>query len=402
MNPRTEVSNVDYQTWTWIRGHAVFHGIDDGELREILPLFQELSLDVGEFLIEQGGDASNDLYLVLSGKLDVIKSADTKNDETLSWFAQNDFVIATLSQGDTFGELSFMKGGSRSASVRCASPSILLSLDPAEFEKLERTHPGASSRMMKNILAYVGERLKQTTDNEVSALKIKLKNSIVSSKANLFFSYVIGLLCVYNLAIQVMTNLSMDANRASLISAGIILVFSAMLALMIRQSRLPIYFFGLTTRGWRPAIRESLLWSVVIIGAMVAVKWILIQQVPRYSHLSLFAFDPSNQKYLAFNFALYGLHSPIQEFIARGVLQSSLQHFFQGRHVTLRAIIISNALFSATHVHLLGGLLGIIVFVPGLFWGWLYSRHGNLIGISISHILIGWTALFFLNLESLF
>jgi len=73
-----------------------------------------------------------------------------------------------------------------------------------------------------------------------------------------------------------------------------------------------------------------------------------------------------------------------------------------GRNVTVRAILVSNALFSATHVHMMSGLLGVIVFIPGLFWGWLYARQGNLIGVSISHLFVGWTALFFLNLESLF
>jgi hypothetical protein len=49
----------------------------------------------------------------------------------------------------------------------------------------------------------------------------------------------------------------------------------------------------------------------------------------------------------------------------------------------------------------MNGLLGLIVFVPGLFWGWLYARHDTLIGVSLSHLIIGWTAIFFLNLESL-
>jgi membrane protease YdiL (CAAX protease family) len=136
--------------------------------------------------------------------------------------------------------------------------------------------------------------------------------------------------------------------------------------------------------------------------ACITIKWILIETVPRYSHLPLFSFDLNANKYAAFNFILYGLHSPIQEFIARGVLQGSLQHFFTGRNVVFRSIIVSNALFSATHVHIMNGWLALFVFIPGLFWGYLYSRHKNLIGVSISHILIGWVLLFFLDLESMF
>jgi hypothetical protein len=31
----------------------------------------------------------------------------------------------------------------------------------------------------------------------------------------------------------------------------------------------------------------------------------------------------------------------------------------------------------------------LLVFVPGLFWGWLYLRHQTLVGVSVSHLLIG-------------
>ena len=34
-----------------------------------------------------------------------------------------------------------------------------------------------------------------------------------------------------------------------------------------------------------------------------------------------------------------------------------------------------------------------VVFVTGLFWGWLYSRQHSLVGVSVSHLLLGLTAL---------
>src|SRR6185369_2307024 len=153
----------------------------------------------------------------------------------------------------------------------------------------------------------------------------------------LFFSYVIGLLCVYNLAIHSIINLSMDPDRVSLISASIILIFSGVLLLMIRQSKLPIRIFGLSTNNWWPALRESLQWTLVVIAVMILVKWLLVSTVPKYAGFPIIDFNPSQQKFLIFNFALYGLHSPIQEFIARGVLQGSLQHFFKGSNITFRA-----------------------------------------------------------------
>ncbi len=386
--------------WPAIREHPLFVRLDDMEVRLVLPFFRQVVLDVNQLLLEEG-QQSIDLFIVLSGRLEVIRKTETAT-ESAPWLVGQDFRLAELTSGDSVGELGFAGGGSRSASVQCTQSAQLLALSREAFEHLEDQYPKAASRMMRNLLGATGAKLKKTTDGEVGALKMELQNSNLNSKANIFFSYVIGLLCFYNLAIHKITTLSMDASRASVISAVIILIFGVGLALMIRHNKLPIHLFGLTTRNWKRSVRESLIWSVGTIGAMVLIKWLLISSVERYHELPVLNFDVGNQKYLAFNFILYGLHSPIQEFIARGVLQGSLVHFFKGENVTLRAVIISNALFSATHVHLLGGLLGAIVFVPGLFWGWLYSRHENLIGVSISHILIGWTGLFFLDLESLF
>ncbi len=388
--------------WQSIRHHPAFTGIDDARVRSMLPYFTELSLDSNQFLVEEDEASSIDLYLILEGELAVIKRHKETTDEPAPWIARREFTIASLHSGDAIGELSFVKGGPRSATIRSKGKSRLLSISPDAVTSLEKEQPESCCRLMKNMLGYVGERLKQTSENEVKALKVELQHSNLNSKANIFFSYVIGLLCFYNLAIHRITTLSMDASRASIISAVIIVVFAAGLAQMINHNKLPIQLFGLTTRKWKTAVRESMMWTVGIIAVLVLIKFVLIKTVTRYQDMPLVHFDVGNQKYLAFNFALYGLHSPIQEFIARGVLQGSLTHFFKGRNITIRAIVISNALFSATHVHLLGGLLGAIVFVPGLFWGWMYARHGNLIGVSISHILVGWTGLFFLDLESLF
>jgi len=384
-----------------IKNHPVFEGVSEEELTEILPFFKLVSLPPGKILIEEKHARSKELYLVLTGNLSVIKKVHDSDEGLFEHEFEKSFTVATLKPGDAIGELSFLKGHARSATIKTVSESLLLSLSANQIEVLENNHPHVFGIMMRNLVGYVSERLKKTTDNEVRALKTELEKSILNSKANIFFSYVIGLLCFYNLFIHFIINLSADVTMASIVSAIIILIFCAGLAFMIKHSGLPVRFFGLTLNNWKQSLKESLAWTVCIIAFFVALKFILINTISRYEHLPLFDFQPFEQKYLAFNFILYGLHSPLQEFIARGVLQSGLSHFFTGKQATLWSIVISNALFAATHVHLFGGLLAVIVFLPGLFWGYLYARHQTLIGVSISHILIGWCGFFFLNLESI-
>jgi membrane protease YdiL (CAAX protease family) len=54
-------------------------------------------------------------------------------------------------------------------------------------------------------------------------------------------------------------------------------------------------------------------------------------------------------------------------------------------------------MFSVFHEHL-GLAFSITGLLPGLFWGWMFSRQRTLVGVSISHAIIGTYALAFLNL----
>jgi len=92
----------------------------------------------------------------------------------------------------------------------------------------------------------------------------------------------------------------------------------------------------------------------------------------------------------------YSVFAPVQEFIARGCFQSSFQNFLVGKYKTLTAIVISNLMFSMTHLHI-SISFALLAFIPGLFWGWQYARHKTLIGISISHIVIGLSASIFIG-----
>jgi membrane protease YdiL (CAAX protease family) len=81
-------------------------------------------------------------------------------------------------------------------------------------------------------------------------------------------------------------------------------------------------------------------------------------------------------------------------------MQGALTRMLTGRMVPLKAILVANAVFSVSHQHL-GLGYALVVFVPGLFWGWLYHRQGSLLGVSVSHAIIGLWGTGVLDLASL-
>jgi CRP-like cAMP-binding protein/membrane protease YdiL (CAAX protease family) len=383
-----------------ILGHRIFNGLTRDEIISTLPYFKIRFPKAKTILEREGVSNSKELFIIIEGHLELLRASMENTSIFINSNAQP-FVVATIGAGDLLGEMSFLRDVPRSATIRVVSTATVLSLTPEMVSKMRTEMPAATAMIMQNLLLYISERLKTTTDNQVQALTRQLEASERTSKSNIFFSYVIGLLCLYNMAINLISQWSTSSMMTSIVSAGIILVFFFGCLLIIKRSKLPMGLFGLTLRNWKQSLRESMFWTVVIMLAMLMLKWSLITFVPSLQEHSLIQFQPFEQKYQTFNFILYGMHSPIQEFIVRGVLQGSLQHFFMGRNVTAKAVVVSNALFAATHVHLFGGLLAILVFITGLFWGWLYSRHQSLIGVSVSHILIGWWGLFILSFDSL-
>jgi membrane protease YdiL (CAAX protease family) len=49
---------------------------------------------------------------------------------------------------------------------------------------------------------------------------------------------------------------------------------------------------------------------------------------------------------------------------------------------------MANALFAATHTHI-SPWFSLMAFVTGLMWGWLYARQRSLLGVFVSHTLVG-------------
>jgi membrane protease YdiL (CAAX protease family) len=139
-------------------------------------------------------------------------------------------------------------------------------------------------------------------------------------------------------------------------------------------------------------VLEAVVLTPPFLALVTVLKWSVMQVTPRWASLAVVAYpdvaarlsDPAVVKLLV----IYAVSSAVQELIVRGALQSSLQLFLVGARSVQRAILVSAVLFAAMHLHM-GFLFAAFAFVPGLFWGWLYARRPNLVGVTLSHVAVG-------------
>lgn len=139
---------------------------------------------------------------------------------------------------------------------------------------------------------------------------------------------------------------------------------------------------GVTLDNWRQATIEGLLISAVIFGLMAAC---VVAMRPGLTMSSLG--DYVQLDGLALILLSYAPHSFLQEVLIRGVLQNSLRRVLDDQR-GIFSIVIASLIFGLFHTHF--GLQAVAITMgSGLIFGWLFLRHGNLIGATIVHVLAG-------------
>lgn len=101
-------------------------------------------LKQGEVLVREG-DTDDHLYVVVSGALGVVKAVGTPNELTLN----------AMRPGDVVGELSFLDGATRFASLVALNETRVLGLSRDDLEALLERDPHLVYRVMRAIVRIV-------------------------------------------------------------------------------------------------------------------------------------------------------------------------------------------------------------------------------------------------------
>lgn len=149
-------------------------------------------------------------------------------------------------------------------------------------------------------------------------------------------------------------------------------------------SKLRLKDFGITLIGWRNSVTTSLLVSAIVIGVLALVKFLC----NRY-HPGIFKEKQIiDLSYFGITYISYIAVAPLQEFIARGVIQGTLEKLLDVRYSGFFAILVTTMLFGAMHM-MNSFNLAIASIVMGWIWGWMYHKQQSLVGVSLSHFLVG-------------
>lgn len=120
--------------------------LNDEERRILAEAMTLRDLTHGEVLVREGS-ADDHLYVVVSGVLGVVKGAGGEGEVTLN----------AIRPGDVVGELSFLDGATRYASLVALSDTRVLGLSRDDLEALLDTRPKVVYHVMRAIVRVVHE-----------------------------------------------------------------------------------------------------------------------------------------------------------------------------------------------------------------------------------------------------
>lgn len=139
-----------------LKSIPLFHGVDDPRLEEIARVATSRRMPRGTTIV-RAGDATDSLYIIVSGSARVLNS-DEEGREV---------ILSILGPGDFFGEMGLIDGSPRSADVVAAEAGELLVISKSDFRRCLEENFEVAMNIMKRLV----ERLRDA-DRKIESLAL--------------------------------------------------------------------------------------------------------------------------------------------------------------------------------------------------------------------------------------
>ncbi len=130
----------------------VFKGLNDDQLKRIEAIAQELSIEEGQEIFKEGGEAKA-IYILKSGAVELVT------------MVENDFelpISILRDPGDIFGAGVLVTPYEYTLTARCFKAGILLKFEKSALQKLMKDDRDLNCVIMSNLAEYYLFRLKES------------------------------------------------------------------------------------------------------------------------------------------------------------------------------------------------------------------------------------------------
>lgn len=140
-----------------LRGVDLFSALDDAQLDTLASMIIEKGFKKGDIILMEDDDTSQSLFIIAKGEVKVVLTAEDGREA----------ILASLKEGDFFGEMSLLDGEPRSATVRAVEDSRLLTIRREDFLAAIRKQPD----LALTLLGEMSKRLRRS-NRQISSLAL--------------------------------------------------------------------------------------------------------------------------------------------------------------------------------------------------------------------------------------
>lgn len=146
------------QTREMLKDTVLFSDFSTEEMEEFIELCDPVSARTGELIVRQD-DSGDCMYIVVTGSAKVTHHK-----------AGRDIDLATLKEGDFFGELALVDEGPRSADVIALTDCTLLKITQGVISAVAGIYPTAAFKFLIAIGRIMVDRLRKSNQRYVDSL----------------------------------------------------------------------------------------------------------------------------------------------------------------------------------------------------------------------------------------
>ncbi len=148
----------------------VFEEFTDDEVKTIYHYSARTHYQRDEVVFKEKSTEAS-LYVVLKGKLEAIAYTSDKKK----------IMLSAIDEGEVFGELSFLDGKERSATILAVKDVELLQISRDSFEKLRLEHPSIASKLIMDLARVVSLRLRNADKFIVDIFQVIKQDGVKES-----------------------------------------------------------------------------------------------------------------------------------------------------------------------------------------------------------------------------
>jgi CRP-like cAMP-binding protein len=131
----------------------MFIGLSEEKLDKVAVFCRPRTFAPNSIVIERNSPADC-FYLIEDGTVEIITAPDSQGE------GGSDGVVVTLGKGQSFGEMSLVDSGARSATVKATTETKLYEINSDRFRELCETDTDLGYQVMRNIAVDLSFKLR--------------------------------------------------------------------------------------------------------------------------------------------------------------------------------------------------------------------------------------------------